>query len=302
MQTTSDHKTDIRVVCYGETLWDMLPTGAVAGGAPMNVAVHLRMQGVYTQMISAVGNDSTGRELLEYMRDKGLDTNLVQSVDHPTGVVEVDVSDPTSVQYDITQGVAWDYIPALDPMKEVVQSANALVYGSLIMRNKVSRDTLLSLLRGAKLKCLDVNLRSPFYNKNTIETLLTHSDIVKMNEEEIAIIDRWWYSPADTMVESMRRLKDKFNLKVVLVSRGAEGACAYTDDGYYEHPGYSVQVVDTIGSGDSFLAAILRKYTQGGSMAESLAYGCAVGAWVAQHAGANPPINEEAVRDIMKSI
>ena len=174
-----------KIVCFGEILWDLLPTGNVAGGAPMNVAYHANQLGTTAQMVSKIGKDELGKELLGFLNKKGVDTSLVQSDGtYPTGTVNVTLDSMGSPSYEIMAPVAWDYINANTTNKAAVQNADAFVFGSLAARNLRTRDTLFELLELTKLKVFDVNLRSPFYSKPLVLKFLQHADIVKMNDEE----------------------------------------------------------------------------------------------------------------------
>ena len=180
------------IVCFGEILWDLLPTGKVAGGAPMNVAFHANQLGIAAQMISKVGKDDLGKDLIDLLNQKGVDTSLVQTDDtYPTGTVKVTLDAKGSPSYEIVAPVAWDFIHANTANKTAVQTADAFVFGSLAARNETTRNTLLELLKLAKLKVFDVNLRSPFYTKPLLTQLLHQADIVKMNDEELEIIGGW---------------------------------------------------------------------------------------------------------------
>ena len=160
------NKETPRIVCFGEVLWDLLPSGKVAGGAPMNVAYHANQLGIITQMISKIGQDELGKHLIDFLDKKGVDTSLVQT-DHnsPTGTVNVTLNSSSSPSYEIVSPVAWDYIHTSKANKTAVKTADAFVFGSLSARNEASRNALLELLNIAKLKVFDVNLRKPHYSK-----------------------------------------------------------------------------------------------------------------------------------------
>jgi len=180
------NKETPKIVCFGEVLWDFLPSGKVAGGAPMNVACHATQLGISTQMVSKIGRDELGEILIEFLNKKGVDTKLVQIDDtFSTGTVNVSLDANDSPVYEIVTPVAWDYINVDLLNKSAVKNADAFVFGSLSARNETSRNTLLELLDLARLKVFDVNLRSPFYNETLIMQLLNLADIVKMNDEEL---------------------------------------------------------------------------------------------------------------------
>jgi fructokinase len=283
-------------ICFGETLFDVLPGGAVPGGAPMNVAIHLNYYGHSPLVISRVGNDAAGVKLIEFLENKGLSTAYIQQDEtHQTGVVEADVSNKTQVVYTIVEPVAWDFIAYDDKVAQLIAQSEAFIYGSLASRNKITRNTLLKYLPKAGLKVFDVNLRSPHYHPESIKELLSYADIVKMNHDELTEI-AGWYGVSLGEKENMEYLKKRLGIALLLETRGENGAAYLAEDGYGEHPGFRVSVEDTIGSGDAFLAAFLHQYLGGKSPAESLPYACAAGAYVATQRGATPRVPESFIQ------
>ena len=286
------------IACFGEMLWDVLPTGKQPGGAPLNVAVHLRNFGLEAQLISRVGHDDLGAELLTFVESKGLSTKYVQCGEtRLTGVVEANVSNTNEVTYTIVQPVAWDYIQYEPALSDLVQGAEAFVFGSLAARSPVSRETLYRLLQQAPRKVFDVNLRPPHYSRDVVQYLLRHADIVKLNHHELAEIMGWFgASPAEET--ALEWLAARFKLQAVCVTKGADGAALWTDGQLYRSPGRPVAVQDTIGSGDAFLAALLRGLLCKQPPADNLAFACAAGSLVATFQGATPAISENMVREL----
>ncbi|GAB3855044.1 carbohydrate kinase [Hymenobacter terrigena] len=286
------------IACFGEMLWDVLPTGKQPGGAPLNVAVHLRNFGLDAQLISRVGHDDLGTELLAFVESKGLSTKYVQRGEtHLTGVVKANVSNTNEVTYKIVQPVAWDYIQYEPALSSLVQGAEAFVFGSLAARSPVSRETLYRLLQQAPLKVFDVNLRPPHYSRDVVQYLLRHADIVKLNHHELAEIMGWFgASPAEET--ALEWLAARFQLQAVCVTKGADGAALWTGGQFYRSPGRPVAVQDTIGSGDAFLAALLRGLLSHQPPADNLAFACAAGSLVATFQGATPAISESMVREL----
>lgn len=289
------------IVCFGEILWDLLPTGKVAGGAPMNVAFHANQLGIAAQMISKVGKDKLGKHLIDLLNQKGVDTTLVQTDDiYSTGTVKVTLDAKGSPSYEIVAPVAWDFIHANTANKTAVQTADAFVFGSLAARNETTRNTLLELLKLAKLKVFDVNLRSPFYTKLLLTQLLHQADIVKMNDEELEIIGGW-LDINDTEAETAIKVKNYFNLQQLIVTRGARGARIFNKEGMISSQGITIQVQDSIGSGDSFLAAFLSKLLQGEVPEKCLQFASATGAYVATKKGGTPEFSEAQIWDLIKN-
>ena len=283
------------VVCFGETLWDVLPAGRQPGGAPFNVAVHLHQLGQPAQLISRVGNDDLGTELLAFLAGRGLPTDLVQhDPAHPTGVVHANLGDRSEVAYEIVQPVAWDYLQLAPGLLEVVAQAELLVFGSLAARSPTTRETLYQLLPHARLRVFDVNLRPPHYTREVVQHLLQHADLVKLNHHELAEILAWYGQDADDDA-ALSWLVTRFQLQAVCVTLGAEGALLWQAGQLYRSPGIAVEVQDTIGSGDAFLAAWLTSRLAGQAPQECLRFACAAGSLVATYPGATPAITQAQV-------
>jgi fructokinase len=289
------------VICFGEVLWDILPTGQQPGGAPFNVAVHLHQLGQPVELISRVGDDELGRELLAFIESKGLSTaHVQQGHTHLTGVVKANVDDANEVVYKIVQPVAWDYIQYEPALAELVAQADVLVYGSLVARQAGSRETLYRLLENAQFRVFDVNLRPPHYTKEITKYLLDKSHLVKMNHHELAEIMEWFgRGPVHDRAEAMQWLAERYQLQAVCVTCGADGAMLWTGGRLYRAPGLPVQVRDTIGSGDAFLAALLKGWLAAEEPEAMLRFACAAGALVATHQGATPTITATDVAELL---
>jgi fructokinase len=277
----------------------VLPTGKQPGGAPFNVAVHLHQLGVPAQLISRVGDDELGTELVDFVASKGLGTDYVQlGKTHLTGVVKANVDDANEVTYKIVHPVAWDYVqydPALDAL---VEQADMFVFGSLAARSPATRETLYRLLERAKFKVFDVNMRPPHYTREVVKYLLGKANLVKMNHHELAEIMSWFGAPMEPG-EAMQWLASRFDLQAVCVTCGADGALLWANNRLSRAPGVRVEVKDTIGSGDSFLAALLKGWLAGQEPGECLRFACATGALVATHLGATPAFSEAEVRELL---
>lgn len=281
------------VVCFGEILWDVLPSGRKPGGAPMNVGVHLSTFGHEVAMISRVGKDLLGDELVAFLREKGIHTDEIQrDPGHPTGEVQVSLDEQGHACYEIVMPVAWDFIDATANAQQWVRTAGAFVYGSLAARNERSHDSLTRLLPLANLRIFDVNLRPPFYQADQILAMLSEADWIKMNEDELPMVASW-ISQAGENRAMMAGIKARFDLAGVVLTQGKEGASLLDDTGFYRASGFPVTVVDTIGSGDGFLAAFIHGLLRGLPPETRLAYACAMGGMVAAHAGATPAIRWE---------
>ncbi|KQC00516.1 carbohydrate kinase [Pedobacter sp. Hv1] len=282
------------VAAIGEILWDVLPEGKKAGGSSMNVALNLHKQGINSLFISAVGNDEHGAELLDFLADQHLNGDLVQlNKTLPTSTVAVTLDAEHQATYTIVEPVAWDAIELTDAAIAAVQSADAFVYCSLTCRNEKSRETILALIKQAKLKVFDINLREPFYTIATLKILLAEADILKVNEHELRYLQTELHLTGSTDEQLLKQLGLLFNIQTICLTVGEKGAYVLHEDRLYQHQGYRVKVADTVGAGDSFLATFLASYLNGYPFEQILDRACKVGAFVASQKGANPPYGSE---------
>lgn len=289
------------VICFGEVLWDVLPTHRIAGGAPMNVAIRLQSLGITTKMISKTGNDEPGRELRSLLKSKNVDTTLVLTDEQlPTGEVLVQLDAQGIATYDIVYPSAWDKIELTNENLSAIKQADALVFGSLACRDNVSKHTLLSLIESAAFKVFDVNLRAPFYDFVSIEFLMQQSDFIKLNDEELLIVAKAFGSDSNEIEENVRFLADKTNTNTICITKGKDGATLFVNNQFYSNKGYKVKVEDTIGAGDSFLATLLSQMLDSNDYHKALAHACAVGALVASKKGANPDIHAAEIAALLE--
>lgn len=290
-----------QVICYGEILWDILPSGEVPGGAPMNVAYHLNKLGHSPGIITKIGNDERGMKLLKLLKEKNISTELVQTDKLlPTGIVYATPNDQHEMQYDIVAPVAWDVIEWDERFTSLFDSSTYFVFGSLIARTLTSKDTLFKLLAIAKNKVFDVNLRPPHYQKSLLTDLLSKSDIVKMNSHELEFVSSWFgkYSATEDRIKAVC---ERFNLQTLITTKGGEGALLYINGSIYSHNGFKVIVQDTVGSGDSFLAAIISGMIQKREPRDLIEYACAVGALVTSKKGGWPEYELEDIQKIVQT-
>lgn len=276
------------VVCFGEVLWDLLPSGPQPGGAPMNAAYHLHKLGRNPAMISRTGNDERGRALLEILQNKGVCTSYIQMDDTvPTGIVNAQQHANGDMSYEIVAPAAWDHIVADQYNIAVVEQAEYFVFGSLACRHPESRETLFRLLEKARRKVLDINLRAPHFDRPLIESLLQQADVLKLNIDELELVSGW-YPRAATTDARVAFLRERFNIPVVILTKGADGAALYINQKSYSHPGYKMPVVDTVGSGDAFLAATLSMMLDNASADDTLDFANRLAATITTYKGACP--------------
>lgn len=279
-----------KIVCFGEILWDVLPDERKPGGAPMNVAYHLNKLGITADLLSSVGDDQAGDDLISFLQSGGLSSHSVQrSPVYATSEVLARVMDNHEVTYEIVKPVAWDQITYTAAMAHTVSQADAFVFGSLSAREPVTRETLYALINAARYRVFDVNLRAPHYSSDLIIELLKSADLVKLNVAELLLIVGW-LSPGDSVdeVNAVRLLFHHFQIQEVLITKGGKGATYYTREIRYDYPTYPIEVADTIGSGDAFLAAFLAMKFINEPLEVTLDYAVAMGAFITSQPGACP--------------
>ncbi len=298
--SNNNKNTTPNVVIFGEILWDVLPTGAKPGGAPMNVAYHLHKLGQQPALISRIGLDDYGRDLLEFLEGHGLDTNYIQlDGEHGTGIVPASPNEHGEMQYEIVKNVAWDYIGRRQPNVEMTKQVPYFVYGSLAARSRRSKTTLFQLLENANTKVLDINLRPPHYNKRIISELLEKADMIKMNQAELEMITGW-YSDFKNVEERMAVIQDRFQIDTLIVTLGGEGAVLNANGQTFRHPGFKVELADTVGAGDSFLAAVISQLINKKPPAQALDFASALGALVASKTGGCPAYEIKDILNMMR--
>ena len=290
-----------QVVCFGEVLWDILPTGAVPGGAPMNVAYHLQKLNKNPALITRIGIDKRGQDLMNIFSQQGVCTDFFQvDNEYETGKVYANPNEQNEVVYDIVKPVAWDFIGWDDAFNELVSDSDFFVFGSLAARNKVSRDTLFQLLEIAKNKVLDINLRVPHFNRKIVEELLEKADFLKMNQSELELITGW-FSNNTSIEERMKLIRDKFSIANMVVTMGGDGAMLFMNDKVIKHPGFKVDVVDTVGSGDAFLAGLLSQLLNNACSEDALEFASGLGAFIATQRGGCPEYDTEEIKELIQN-
>ncbi|RTZ08433.1 carbohydrate kinase [Flavobacterium sp. GSP6] len=289
-----------KIICFGEVLFDVFPTHQKIGGAPLNVALRLASLGIDAQIISRVGNDEIGKELLAFVKKNGVVTDTIQvDKNASTGQVIVQLNEKGAASYTINYPVAWDKIICIAEDEIMVKKADALVFGSLACRDSVSHDSLLEIINYAKYAVFDVNLRAPFYTKELLINLMMQSDFIKFNDEELYEISAFMNSPYHSLEQNILFIATQTNTKHICVTKGNHGAVLYYNEKMYYNSGYKIDVVDTVGSGDSFLAGLLSKLLKDADPQEAIDFACAIGAIVAKNEGANPKISNNEISAFM---
>ena len=285
------------VIGMGEALWDVLPEGKKIGGAPANFAYHVSQFGLPSCVVSAVGDDALGKEIIENFTSKGL-THQIDTVPYPTGTVQVEIDQAGIPQYEIKENVAWDNIPYTAMLEQLAEKTKAVCFGSLAQRNIVSRNTINRFLdaipaENNPLIVFDVNLRQGFYNKDILCNSMKRCNILKINDEELVTVSRMFGYPGIDLQDKCWILLGKYNLQMLILTCGINGSYVFTPGNVSFQPTPKVEVADTVGAGDSFTAAFISNILKGRPVAE--AHQCAVltSAYVCTKKGAMPILPPE---------
>lgn len=285
------------VVGMGEALWDVLPEGKKIGGAPANFAYHVSQFGLNSCVVSAVGEDKLGKEILDNFDEKQL-TYQIEQVPYPTGTVQVELDEAGVPCYDIKEGVAWDNIPFTPELEDLARRTRAVCFGSLAQRSIVSRETINRFLDTMpegedQWKIFDINLRQGFYTKEILCVSMRKCNILKINDEELITLSRMFGWPGIDLEDKCWILLAKFNLRMLILTCGVNGSYVFTpgEISFVETP--KVEVADTVGAGDSFTAAFVAAILKGKSVADAHHLAVKVSAYVCTCNGAMPKLPEE---------
>ena len=289
-----------KVVSFGEVLWDKLPSEKVAGGAPLNFGYRLNSFEKSISIISKVGDDALGKKLIKFLNKNGLDTEHLQiSKIYKTGEVNVSIDKNGIADYDILNPVAWDDISVNSKNIDLTKNSSIFVFGSLICRNVTSRETLKKLLKIAPFKLFDVNLRFPYYDLNLIKELMMCSDFIKFNHEEITEISLIYNKKKTSLENMIKTISEKTKTYDICVTMGEKGACYYTNNTFYFQDGFKINVSDTVGAGDSFLATLVEGILNKTKPQEILKKACAVAALVASKRGATTKVSLTEINNLI---
>ena len=294
------------VIGLGEALFDCLPIGRKLGGAPANFAYHVSQFGFDSCAISAIGDDELGQEIIDTFDKVGLHYCLPK-VDFPTGTVQVTLTDKGIPQYEICLGVAWDNIPLTEELLSIAKEAKAVCFGSLAQRSATSRATINAMLEAMPadtLKVFDINLRQSWYSAEVIENSLKHSNILKINDEELDVVapmllnvevnpEQLIATDKEKTLQVCRQLIEGYALDMVILTCGTNGSYVITKDEYSFVPTPKVEVADTVGAGDSFTGSFIAKLLQGASIKDAHETAVKVSAFVCTQSGAMPVLPQE---------
>ncbi len=288
------------VIGMGEALWDVLPDGKKLGGAPANFVYHAAQFGLDSCVVSAVGDDKLGHGLLDGLQSRGVRC-LIEQVPYPTGTVLVELDEAGIPCYTIKENVAWDNIPFTPQLESLARQTRAVSFGSLAQRSVVSRETInrfLDLMPEGDdcLKIFDVNLRQSFYTKEVLCNSMRRCNVLKINDEELVAVSRMFGYPGIDLQDKCWLLMGKYNLKMLILTCGVNGSYVFTPGhcSFVDTP--KVDVVDTVGAGDSFTAAFVSSVLLGRSVDEAHRRAVEVSAYVCTQHGAMPLLPESLTR------
>lgn len=290
----------MRVVGLGEALWDVFPEGKKIGGAPANFAFHAGQFGLEAYAVSAVGDDDLGRELEASLDEAGLDY-CFETVPYPTGTVLVELDEAGVPSYNIKEGAAWDNIPFTDKLRELASGCDAVCFGSLAQRSEVSRSTIRSFLNAmpeSSLKIFDINLRQHYYSKDLLCECMELSDILKINDDEIVAVADMLGCGMSDLEDIARMLLERFNLRMLILTRGAIGSYVFTPSEMSFLATPKVDVVSTVGAGDSFTGAFISAILKGKDIHSAHRLAVDVSAYVCTQVGAMPALPGELIERI----
>ena len=283
------------VVGLGEILWDVFPDGPRFGGAPANFACTAAGVGgaaVHVAMVSGVGNDDLGRDALRELREHGVDTAHVAVRQQPTGQVLVTLDSEGRASYEFAPDAAWDNLDWNPGLATLAAQADAVCFGTLGQRSAASRDTIQQFVAATPtttLRVFDVNVRQPFVNEQVVLDSLKLANVLKLNDDELPLL-AGWAGLQGSNVELLQQLAEKFSLRVVALTRGGAGAMLIAGDDVDEFGGMKTQVVDTVGAGDAFTAALTLGLLNGEELADINRAACELAAYVCSQPGATPAI------------
>jgi fructokinase len=293
------------VVGLGEALWDILPSEKHLGGAPLNFAYISSLLGEHAIIATRIGDDALGRAIQNELAVRQLDTSGIQvDPELPTGTVEVSFKDGQP-EYEIRQPAAWDALEWSPKWHEIADQSDAVCFGSLAQRTTKSRKTVTKFLKNTRENCLrvfDINLRKPFYSRQVIESSMEFTTVLKMNDLELPVVGAIFDLKSADKAAMMQQLLHRFGLKFVFVTCGERGAMATDGQEIVEHPGFSVQVSDTIGAGDAFTAAAIHCLLAGMDLKKTLEVANRWASWVASRVGGMPQMNESEREKLLESV
>ena len=290
------------IVGIGEILWDMLPSGKVIGGAPANFAYHAQELGGSSIVISCVGNDELGREIISSLEKKDMPTEFLYiDKSHPTGVVSARINKEGKPSYLIQEEVAWDYIPTSTLIRELAFKSAAVCFGTAAQRSQLSRmtiQTFVGLMEQDSIRVFDINLRQNFYSQDVIETSLSLANVLKLNVNELSVVKKLLRLNGDEK-KILNELSRKYSLNLIALTRGREGSILFTEGKTSNHEGHKINVEDTVGAGDAFVAGLVTGMLRGYELDDLHNKANRVASYICSKRGATPSLTNE-IRKLFK--
>ncbi len=291
----ADNKQKHVLAGLGEILWDMLPDGKKLGGAPANFAYHAQALGGVGVVVSCVGDDELGKEILDKLDGLGLEkTHIAIDKEHPTGTVTVEVDENGKPDYIIHENVAWDYIPGDSGLCELAGRIDAVCFGSLCQRSEVSRGTVRDFLSATRDDCIrifDINLRQSYYSKDVVKSMLEVANVLKLNDEELPVVAKLLDLVGEE-TQILSALTQQFGLRMIVLTRGPDGSRLFTRQGDSEQKADATEIADTVGAGDAFTAAIALGLLKAMELDEINELANQLAAFVCSQSGATPKLPE----------
>ena len=290
------------IVGLGEILWDMFPSGKVIGGAPANFAYHVRELGESSVVVSSVGNDELGREIISGLENNDMSTDFLYiDKNHPTGVVFAEINKEGKPSYLIQERVAWDYIPTSKLLRELAFKSAAVCFGTAAQRSRLSRmtiQTFVGLMGQDSVRVLDINLRQNFYSQDVIETSLSLANVLKLNVNELSVVKKLLRLNGDEK-KILNDLSRKYSLNLIALTRGREGSILFTEGKTSNHQGHKINVEDTVGAGDAFVAGLVTGMLRGYELDDLNNKANRVASYICSKHGATPSLTNE-IRKLFK--
>ena len=300
-QIVIKNKRKFILVGLGEILWDVLPDGKQLGGAPANFAYHAQALGGQGVVVSCIGNDELGKEIFSSLDELQLQRQYV-SVDnsHPTGTVTVKLDEDGKPDYIIHENVAWDFIPSSSALLSLAAETDVVCFGSLCQRSEVSQKTVRSFLQATKPDCIrvfDINLRQSYFNRKVINTMLELSNVLKLNDEELAVVANL-LGITGSETDILSQLAERYALRLIALTRGASGSRLYAQGEDSNHQGFPAQIADTVGAGDSFTAAMTLGLLNSKNLDTINKYANRVASFVCSQSGATPKLPDSLIQAV----
>ncbi len=292
-------------VGLGEVLWDMLPQGKVLGGAPANFAYYANQFSGNGIIVSAVGDDPLGNEILSDLQNIKMDTNYIQANSFPTGTVEVEFDSNNQPQYNIIENVAWDYVEMNSDLETLAKKTSAVSFGSLAQRSDIARNTINAFVKATPSACLkifDINLRQHYYTKEIIDESLQQANILKINEAELLILAEILELENQSEKQILEQLINNYNLQLSVLTKGKKGCLICSNKGcFVSNCGVEVQVKDPVGAGDAFSAVVAYCVTQNMSLEKTACLANKVAGYVCTQTGATAILPDDLLSEFTES-